>query len=129
MPLNEIILTIVANGILTPILVLITTWLKEQSSKGMRQERRDDTYMKALAKRVETLELEIKAVRVELKNRDVEYLALYKEHATLRAKYEVLEAEYEKLKKDYEGTVAELSSLKDDIKSNATAAAENIQKL
>lgn len=127
--MNELTITLIANGILTPILVFLTQWLKDTTNKSLRQEKRDENYMLNLEKRIAGLEREVREVRVELKNRDAEYLALYKEHTTLRAQYEILEIDHAKLKKDYDATVSELAALKQDIKVKAAEAAENLKTL
>lgn len=127
--MNELVLTIIANGVLTPVLVFVTTWFKEATSKNIRQEKRDEAFVNGLEKRIVGLEKEVREVRVELKNRDAEYLTIYKDYTTLKAKYEVLEADHGKLKRDYDETVRELTTLKEDIKRKAALNAENLQEL
>lgn len=123
------LVTLIVNVIATPLLVLLTLWVRSSLSTKERDQRREDGFINELIKRVENLELEIKEVRIELKNRDAEYLALYQQHTTMKAKYEVLLAEHDQLRKDYDSTALELSALKDDIKNKAAAAAREMQNL
>ena len=123
------ILTIVLNVIATPLLVVLTMWVRSQISSKERDQKREDGFIDELIKRVAQLETDIKEVRAELKNRDAEYLSLYQQHTTLKAKYDVLSAEYEQLRKDYESTASELNALKEDIKTKAAAAAKEMQKI
>lgn len=132
---NELIITI-ANLIFTPIIVLLTMWIKGNNAKEERRDKRDDEYLKNLEarildvdKRLTEKEQEIKEIKVELKNRDEEYLKLYKEHTTLKAQYEVLKADYEVLKKNYQGSVEEMTSLKEDLKHKAQDAATSLKTL
>lgn len=103
--------TLIANIVVTPLLTLITLWVRNSFSTANRTMTREDNFISALNDRVKALETEIKVVRTELKNRDADYLELYKEHTTLKAKHEVLLADHEDLKKQYENTVEELSRL------------------
>ena len=123
------LLTIVLNVIATPLLVVLTMWVRSQISSKERDQKREDGFIDELIKRVAQLETDIKEVRAELKNRDAEYLALYQQHTTLKAKYEVLSAEYGQLRRDYESTASELNALKEDIKPKAAAAAKEMQKI
>lgn len=109
--MDATILTLIINAVVTPLLVIATLWVKSQTASKNHTLTREDGFIAELNKRVQTLEKEIREVRIELKNRDAEYLELYKEHTTLRAKYEVLSADHDDLKKKYEATVAELSKL------------------
>jgi chromosome segregation ATPase len=122
-------ITLVVNVIATPLLVVLTMWVRSQISSKERDQKREDGFIDELIKRVAQLETDIKEVRAELKNRDAEYLALYQQHTTMKAKYEVLSAEYEQLRKDYENTASELNALKEDIKTKAAAAAKEMQKI
>ena len=122
-------ITLVVNVIATPLLVVLTMWVRSQISSKERDQKREDGFIDELIKRVAQLETDIKEVRAELKNRDAEYLSLYQQHTTLKAKYEVLSAEYEQLRKDYESTASELNALKEDIKTKAAAAAKEMQKI
>jgi len=123
------LLTLVVNVIATPLLVVLTMWVRSQISSKERDQKREAVFIDELIKRVAQLETDIKEVRAELKNRDAEYLALYQQHTTMKAKYEVLSAEYEQLRKDYENTASELNALKEDIKTKAAAAAKEMQKI
>jgi chromosome segregation ATPase len=123
------LLTLVVNVIATPLLVVLTMWVRSQISSKERDQKREDGFIDELIKRVGQLETDIKEVRAELKNRDAEYLALYQQHTTMKAKYEVLSAEYEQLRKDYNSTASELNALKEDIKTKAAAAAKDMQKI
>ena len=107
----ETLITLGINAVITPLLVLLTLWVRSNISKGERDEKRHDSFVAGMEKRIIALEKEVREVRIELKNRDAEYLALYKEHTTLKAKYEVLQADHEELKKKYEHTVEELAKL------------------
>jgi chromosome segregation ATPase len=122
-------ITLVVNVIATPLLVVLTMWVRSQISSKERDQKREDGFIDELIKRVAQLETDIKEFRAELKNRDAEYLALYQQHTTLKAKYEVLSAEYEQLRKDYESTASELNALKEDIKTKAAQAAQEMQKI
>ena len=134
---QEFIITLL-NLVGTPLLVLLTLWVKNNLARGDKMENRydkqQDDLLQALEERVTTCEqrhgqreVEIKEIRVELKNRDEEYLNLYKEHTTLKARYEVLVVDHGKLKKDYDTTAMELEMLKDDIKKKAQLAADGMQ--
>lgn len=103
--------TLLINAIATPLLVILTLWVRSMVSSKERSEKREDKFIADLERRLQSVEQELKVVRVELKNRDKDYLELYKEHTTLKAKYEVLMADHEELKKQYEHTVSELSRL------------------
>lgn len=103
--------SLIINAIVTPLLVVLTLWVRSIISTKERTEKREDKFIADLEKRLQTVENELRVVRVELKNRDADYLELYKEHTTLKAKYEVLTADHEELKKQYEHTVSELSRL------------------
>ena len=127
--MNELVLTLAANGALTPVLVLFTQWVKDSNSKQIRQEKRDEEYMGNLEKRIEGLERDIKEVRQELKNRDAEYLELYKDYTTLKAKYEVLQVDYEELKKQSNETDIQLETLKEDIRKKSLENAENLNQI
>lgn len=123
------LVTLIVNAIATPILVLITMWLKSIIARGERDERRHDGYISNLERRIQALEKEVREVRVELKNRDAEYLALYKDYTTLKAKHEVLQVDHEELKKLHDEVAAELTALKDDIKKKAEETARAMQQL
>ncbi len=131
----ETILTIIAVSILTPLLTFCTMWVRANTDKEARRDRRDDGYISELTTRVETCEkrhnardTEIKEIQVELKNRDAEYINLYKEHTTIKAKYEVLLADHTALRTQYETTVLELSSLKETLKTDRQMTAELASK-
>jgi chromosome segregation ATPase len=109
--MSETTITLIANAVITPVLVLVTLWVKSSISKQAKRDEREDGFIADIKERITDLEREIKEVRVELKNRDAEYLELYKAHTTLKAKYEVLQADHEDLKQKYEHTVAELAQL------------------
>ena len=113
--MNETLLTLLINAVLTPILVLITLWVRSSISRSQHALDREDGFISGLEKRIISLEKEVREVRIELKNRDEEYLQLYKEHTTLKAKYEVLVADHNDLKQKYEHTVAELTRLGNDL--------------
>jgi len=127
--MNELILTLLANGVLTPVLVFFTQWLRDSNNKQLRQEKRDETYMINLEERIKVLEKDIKEVRQELKNSDAEYLQLYKDYTTLKAKYEVLQIDHDELKKQYDTTVTELVNFKEDLKTKAASAAEDLKSI
>lgn len=127
----ETILTIVAVSILTPLLTFLTMWVRANTDKEVRRDKRDDGYIQELSERVSTCEkrhnerdTEMKEIRAELKNRDEEYLRLYQEHTTIRAKYEVLLADHTALRTQYETTVMELIALKDTLKQDREITAE-----
>lgn len=107
----ETITTLLINAIATPVLVLITMWLNRSISSGERRDNRDDGFIADMKKRLDSLEREIKEVRIELKHKNAEYLALYTQHTELKAKYEVLQADHEELKAKYENTASELAKL------------------
>lgn len=109
--MDATLITLIINAVLTPIIVLITLWVRSNIAKSNRMTDREDGFITGMEKRIIALEKEIREVRIELKNRDAEYLELYKEHTTLKAKYEVLSVDHEDLKRKYEATVAELSKL------------------
>lgn len=123
------LITLIINVIATPLLVVLTLWVRSSISTKERDQKREDGFINELIKRVENLESEIKEVRVELKNRDAEYLALYQQHTTMKAKYEVLLAEHDQLRKEFDSTALELSALKEDIKEKAAKAAQEMQKI
>lgn len=123
------LITLIINVIATPLLVVLTLWVRSSISTKERDQKREDGFINELIKRVENLESEIKEVRVELKNRDAEYLALYQQHTTMKAKYEVLLAEHDQLRKEFDSTALELSALKEDIKAKAAKAAQEMQKI
>jgi chromosome segregation ATPase len=138
--MDTALIVTLGNIFFTPIIVLVTLWVKNKYAQDDRRESRydksQDDLLKSLEERVSTCESrhtdrekEIKEIRAELKNRDVEYLSLYKEHTTLKAKYEVLLVDHEELKANYDNTVIELSNLKEDIKLKAQQVADNIQNL
>ncbi len=127
---------LIINVIATPLVTLLTLWIKGALESQKRQDIREDGLIKglelrvlALEKRLDEKEREIKEIRVELKNRDEEYIKLYKEHTTLKAKYEVLLIDHDKLRKEYEQTQTELTVLKSDIKKRAEISAESANKL
>lgn len=109
--MDQTLIILIINAVLTPILVIVTLWVRANIAKSNRMTDREDGFITGMEKRLERLEKEIREVRIELKNRDAEYLELYKEHTTLKAKYEVLSVDHEDLKKKYEATVLELSKL------------------
>lgn len=113
--MDEALITLLINAVATPVLVLITLWVRSSQQRSDRSLTREDGFISGLEKRVISLEKEIREVRIELKNRDAEYLDLYKEHTTLKAKYEVLLIDHNDLKQKYEHTVAELSRLGTDL--------------
>lgn len=128
-------LTLIGAIIITPIVTLLTMWLRNSTDKDKRRDDRDDKFIKSLDERVTECETrhgkrdkEIAEIRVELKNRDAEYLTLYQEHTTMRAKYEVLQADHEELKKQYEVTAAELTTLKETIKEDRENTADLASK-
>ncbi len=123
------LITIVVNGVLTPIFVLLTLWVRSTISSKQRSLNREDGFIAGLEKRVLQLETEVREVRIELKNRDEEYLDLYKKYTTLLAKYEVLLADHEDMKKKYGKTATGLDDLKADIKNKAEEAALVIKSI
>lgn len=131
--MNEVVLTLIVNGIATPILVLVTMWVKQALSSNEKRERRsdaiEDEYRKETTARIDSLEREIRELRMELKNRDAEYIELYKQYTTLKAKHEVLETDYNQTVKELHATQKELSALKEDIKTRASLVAGEMQKL
>lgn len=127
--MTEALITLIVNAIATPFFVLLTMWVRSASTQKDRISKREDGFITGMEKRIDTLEREIREVRVELKNRDAEYLTLYKDYTTLRAQHEVLEIDHEELKKHYNATVDELATLKEDIKKKANEAAASIDKL
>lgn len=141
--MDTAVIVTLANIIFTPIIVLITMAVRNHNDKEIRQDRRDDEFIKSLKENIGELrervaELErsddvkntsLAEIRVELKNRDTEYVKLYQEHATLRAKYEILSKDHDSLKKEYDITAKELATFKEDIKSKATQAAEELKTI
>lgn len=124
------------NVFFTPVIVLVTLWVRGKINKETRRETREDGLIKSIVERVETCEKrhadrdrEIKEIRTELKHRDDEYIALYKEHTTLRAKYEVLLGDHDELKKQYQVTVSELEILKKDMVKRAEVAVHTVKNL
>lgn len=124
------------NFIITPVLALITIYVKSMFESGKRQDIREDGLIKglqdrvtALEKRLDDKEREMREIRVELKNRDEEYIVLYKDYTTLKAKYEVLQIDHQKLREQYEKTENELSVLKQDIKRRAEISLESAKTL
>lgn len=125
------VLTLIGAIIITPIITILTLWIKNSTAKDTRRDARDDGYIKSLDERITlcegrhaTREKEISEIRQELKNRDVEYVKLYQENATIRAKYEILQEDHDDLKAKYEATVGELSSLKDAVQKDRQATAD-----
>lgn len=114
-------------------MVLITLWAKSAIKINSNRERRndatEDAYRSELTRRIESLEKDVRELRVELKNRDAEYLQLYQEHTTLKAKYEVLQSDYDQTVKELHETQAELMALKEDIKTKALAAAQEMTRI
>lgn len=121
------LITLGINAVATPLLVLVTMWIKNSFSKEERQQKREDGFIEELRTRIDTLEREVREVRAELKNRDVEYIELYKKYTTLRAQYDILQLDHEKLKKEYNALTIEVASLKTGIKNSADTLANNLQ--
>lgn len=124
------------NIFFTPVIVIVTMWIKGALESSKSREKREDGLIEGLQARVDNLERrldekerEIKEIRIELKNRDAEYVKLYQEHTTLKAKYEALLADHDELKRKYDVTAGELGVLKDDIKRRAETTAEAASKL
>lgn len=129
MTADTTLITIIVNGVLTPVLVLLTMWMRSTVSTKQRILSREDGFISGLEKRIISLEREIREVRVELKNRDGEYLEIYKEYTTLKAKYEVLLADHEDLKRQHLATATELANLKQGIEKRATEVVQSMQNL
>lgn len=127
--MTEPTFTLLINAVATPILVILTLWVRSVISQKDRQEMREDGFIAGLEKRIASLEKEVREVRIELKNRDAEYLSLYKEYTTLKAKHEVLSVDHDELKKKYEATVKELNDLRLSIQATAVQAAEVIKAI
>lgn len=123
------LITLIVNVIATPLLVVLTMWVRSQISSKERDQKREDGFIEELIKRVAQLELDIKEVRAELKNRDAEYLSLYQQYTTMKAKYDVLLSEHDQLRKEFDSTAMELGALKEDIKAKAAAAAKEMQNI
>lgn len=130
------LITLGANVIITPTLVLATMWVRNSFNKEERRDKRDDKYLenlelrvRDLEKRLDLKEKEMREIRVELKNRDAEYIELYKIYTTLKAQHEVLQADHDDLKKQYDATSTELANLKEDIKRKADEAAANLKTI
>lgn len=124
-------LVIIGEVVLVPVLTFLTMWVRNNSDKDLRRDKRDDGYILTLTERVTAVEQqlaardkEISEIRVELKNRDEEYISLYKEHTTIRAKYEVLLADHTELKSKYTVTAVELENLKETFRQDRTNTAE-----
>jgi chromosome segregation ATPase len=118
-------ITLIGAVVITPVVTLLTLWVKNIFAKDARRDKRDDGYISSLTDRVETCERrhnerdkEMREIRAELKQRDEEYVNLYKEHTTIRAKYDVLLADHNELKEQYDATAVELAALKDAIKKD-----------
>lgn len=114
--MNPELLTIIINAIATPVLVLLTMWIRNSFSTEERRQKREDGFIDDLRLRIEALEKELKVVKVELKNRDAEYVELFQKYTTLKAQYEVLQVDHNLLKKQYDQTVAELARLGTTVK-------------
>ena len=130
------LLILVINAIVTPLLVIGTLWVRSRIASDTRTDARQDGLIKNLVERVDTCESrhdkrekEIREIRMELKNRDAEYVSLFQQHTTLKAKYEVLSADHQQLKKEYEETAQQLATLKTDIKDKAELAAKEMAKI
>lgn len=125
------VLTLIGAIVITPIVTILTLWIKNATAKETRRDARDDGYIKSLDERVSLCESrhsardkEMAEIRQELKNRDVEYVKLYQENATIRAKYDVLKEDHEELKAKYEATATELDTLKETMKKDREATAD-----
>lgn len=125
------VLTLIGAVLITPLVTLLTLWIKGANAKDMRHDARDDAFFRALSGRVDECERrykekdkDIAEIRVELKNRDAEYIKLYQEHTTIRAKYEILQQEYTELKQQYDTTTKELRSLREALTEDRNIASE-----
>lgn len=130
------ILVTLGNVFFTPVIVLVTMWVKNSSTKEARREKREDGFIEgledriaALERRLDEKEKEIREIRVELKNRDKEYLTLYQEYTTLKAKYEVLYADHEDLKKQHATMQNELTIFKKDMVKRTEVSVHTVKNL
>ena len=134
--MTQEVFILILNVLVTPLIVLVTLWVRSRIASETRTDERQDGLIKNLIERVDVCEkrhanrdTEIKEIRAELKNRDAEYLKLYQDYTRLKAKHDVLEADHADLKKKYDETAHELATLKVDIKNKAELAAKEMSKI
>jgi hypothetical protein len=83
---NATLITLVINGVATPLFTLLTLWVRDAMRKGDHTLKREDNFIANMEKRIEVLEKEVRTVRATLDAKTGEYLKLFQDYVSLKAK-------------------------------------------
>lgn len=113
---NATLITLIINGIATPLFTLITLWARDSMKKGDRTMQREDGFIANMEKRITELEKEVRTLRSSLDAKTGEYLKLFQDYVSLKAKYDALLIDHQQLKENHFHTAEELERVKQEMK-------------
>lgn len=145
--MNSEILIAVGTFVSTPLVTLLTIWIKDRNKlavNGQAQQFKKENLLittlqndikelrmqvAVLETRLEKKDTEIQEIQRRLNARELDYANLLKEHAELSQNHQNLQIEHDDLKKKYDETVSKLTILSMDHETLKKKAEESAKHM